>query len=103
MTLATHIANFVPAAANSSQSRGPRIHTYRSADAHGDIDAPGYFNSVRKHLKVGDLIYHVQVSNIDASNEAVTDASFFVVTSVPAPGSNVVVSNETAITVTPGS
>lgn len=91
--------NFIPAAANSGNSFGPRIHTYKSVDAHGDIDAPGYFNSMRKHLRVGDLIYHVQVTNIDAANEAVADASLFVVKAVPATG-DVTISAETAITVT---
>lgn len=90
--------NFIPAAANSGNSFGPRIHTYKSVDAHGSVDAAGYFNAMRKHLRVGDLIYHVQVSNIDSSTEAVSDASFFVVLTVPATG-DVTISTETAITV----
>lgn len=91
--------NFIPAAANSGNSYGPRIHTYKSVDAHGDVDAAGYFNAMRRHLRVGDLIYHVQVTNLDASNEAVADASWFVVLTVPALGSDVTTSGETAITV----
>lgn len=97
MALATYKANFIAAAANDGNSRGPRIHTYRSADAHGDIDAADYFLAVKSKLKLGDLIYHVQVSNIDASNEAVVDAQFFVV--IALTSTSVTVSGETAVVV----
>lgn len=97
--MALVVKNFIPAAANSGNSFGPRIHTYKSIEAHGAVDATGYFNPMRRHLKVGDLIYHVQVTNLDASNEAVADASFFVVLTVPAPGTDVTISGETAIVV----
>lgn len=92
-------ARFISAAANVGNSNGPRIHTYKSEEAHGAVDAPGYFNSVRKHLQVGDLIYYVTVTNLGAANEAVADASFFVVLAVPATG-NVILSVETAVTIT---
>ncbi len=91
-------ASFIHAAANAGNSAGPRIHTYKSEDAHGDIDASGYFDAVADLLEIGDLIYHVEVTNIAASNEAVVDAQFFCVITI---ASGVVhVSAETAIVVT---
>lgn len=100
--MAVNTARFVAAAANAGFSNAPRIHTYKSVDAHGTIDAPGYFNAVRDKLEIGDLIYHAQVTNLGASNEALADASFFTVVTVPAPGSDVTVSTETAVVVAAG-
>ncbi len=100
MTFATHKASFIQAAANSANSAGPRIHTYKSDDAHGVIDASGYFDAIADLLKIGDLIYHCEVTNYGASNEAVNDAQFFVVVTITS--GVVVVSNETAIIVTTG-
>lgn len=100
MAFDTYKANFIPAAANDGNSRGPRIHTYRSADAHGTIDAADYFLAVKPKLKIGDLIYHAQVSNIDASNEAIVDAQFFVV--IALTSTSVTVSAETAVVVAGG-
>ena len=93
--------SFVAAAANVGNSDAPRIHTYKSEDAHGNIDASGYFDDVADLLNIGDLIYHVEVSNIGASNEAVTDAQFFCVITISAAGV-VVTSIETAVIVTLG-
>ena len=90
--------SFVQAAANSGNSAAPRIHTYKSEDAHGDIDASGYFNTVADLLEIGDLIFGVEVTNIAASNEALVDAQFYVVVTI---SSGVVhVSAQTAVVIT---
>ncbi len=99
MAFATYKAAFIHAAANPSNSAGPRIHTYKSDDPHGDIDASGYFDSIADLLAIGDLIYHCEVTNFGASNEAVNDAQFFVIITISAAGV-VVASGETAIVVT---
>ena len=41
----------------SKAGNAPQMWTYQSADAIGDIDGAGYFNSAASILKVGDLIY----------------------------------------------
>jgi hypothetical protein len=41
----------------SKAGNAPQIWTYQSADAIGDIDGAGYFNSAASILKVGDLMY----------------------------------------------
>lgn len=43
--------------AGSKAGNAPQVWTYQSADAIGDIDGAGYFNSAASILKVGDLIY----------------------------------------------
>lgn len=43
--------------AGSKAGNAPQMWTYQSADAIGDIDGAGYFNSAASILKVGDLIY----------------------------------------------
>ncbi len=100
MAFATYKDAFIHAAANAGNSAGPRIHTYKSDDVHGDIDASGYFDAIADLLAIGDLIYHCEVTNFGASNEAVADAQFFVVVTITS--GVVVVSNETAIVVATG-
>lgn len=99
MAFSTFKDSFIQAAANPGNSAGPRIHTYKSDDVHGDIDASGYFDAVADLLIIGDLIYHCEVTNYQASNEAVADAQFFVVVTISDAGV-VHVSAETAIVVT---
>lgn len=41
----------------SKAGNAPQIWTYQSADAIGDIDTSGYFDSASSILKVGDLMY----------------------------------------------
>ena len=41
----------------SKAGNSPQVWTYQSADAIGDIDGAGYFNSAASILKVGDLMY----------------------------------------------
>lgn len=43
--------------AGSKAGNAPQVWTYQSADAIGDIDGSGYFNSAASILKVGDLMY----------------------------------------------
>ena len=43
--------------AGSKAGNAPQVWTYQSADAIGDIDGAGYFNSAASILKVGDLMY----------------------------------------------
>lgn len=43
--------------AGSKAGNAPQMWTYQSADAIGDIDGAGYFNSAASILKVGDLVY----------------------------------------------
>ena len=97
--MAFRAQSFVAAAANQGKSDAPRIHTYKSEDAHGDIDASGYFDDVADLLVIGDLIYHCEVSNIGASNEAVVDAQFFCVVTITSAGV-VHFSAETAVVIT---
>ena len=89
--------NFVLGAANDGNSNAPRLHTYKSEDAHGSIDGDGYFDEIANQLRIGDLIYHAQVSNQGESNEALVDAQFLVVVAI---SSGVVsISTETAVVV----
>jgi hypothetical protein len=41
----------------SKAGNSPQVWTYQSADAIGDIDGAGYFDSAASILKVGDLMY----------------------------------------------
>jgi hypothetical protein len=41
----------------SKAGNSPQVWTYQSADAIGDIDGSGYFNSAASILNVGDLMY----------------------------------------------
>jgi hypothetical protein len=83
---------FRPAAATTGTA--PRIHTYRTQDAHTAVDNSGYFNEVRTVLEVGDLIFVLVVN----TSGAVVTAGWHVVMTKTA--SAVDVSNVTAITVT---
>lgn len=50
----------------------PCLHLYKTDDAHTAVDAAGYFNSIRTLLSIGDIIYVVVVTNLGASNEALS-------------------------------
>lgn len=41
----------------SKAGNAPSIHTYSTADAIGDVNTSGYFNSVASLVKVGDIIF----------------------------------------------
>lgn len=89
------------AGGHQGNSSAPRIHTCKTETALASVDNAGFFNDARQHLRKGDLIYVVVVTNIGASNEAVADAGFFVVNAVEA-GADVDVSDVTDIVVTDG-
>lgn len=95
--MALDLNNFCLGAANDGNSNAPRIHTYKSEDAHGSIDGDGYFNAIANQLRIGDLIYHVQVTNQGASNEAIADAQFLAVRAISA--GVVSIATETAVVV----
>ncbi len=83
---------------NAGGSRAPRIWTYKSQDTLAAMDTAGYFNDAVAHLKIGDKIHAVVVTNLDAANEAVADAGTLVV--LTNDGTTVDTSNETALTLT---
>jgi hypothetical protein len=41
----------------SKAGNAPSMYTYSTADAIGDVNTAGYFNSVAALLKVGDIIF----------------------------------------------
>lgn len=54
------INGFRPGSTNTGLA--PRMHFYRTADAHATVDTSGYFNDVRTLLSVGDIIYVLVVN-----------------------------------------
>jgi len=98
MTVAFSFDNFCAGAVNGN-SGAPRIHTCKTETALSSVDNAGFFNDARQHLRKGDLIYVVVVTNLGESNEAVADAGLFVVNAVAA-GADVDVSDVTDIVVT---
>lgn len=97
--MAFKFQNFA-AGANNGNSYAPRIHAYKTDDVLANVDNANYFNDAYSHLRVGDLIYVLIVTNLDASNEAVADAGFMVVNAVAKDA--VDVSDVTDIVVTDG-
>ena len=79
-------------------SEAGRLWRYKTEDALAVVDGAGYFNGVADLLAVADSIHVTVVTNIGASNEAVSDAGQVVVLSND--GTIVDTSDETAITVT---
>ena len=69
--MAFTIAHLSPAGASAGAGKVPGIWTYKTDDAHATVDTAAYFNDASTLLKVGDIIYVVVVTNLDASNEAV--------------------------------
>ena len=45
------------AGGQSKAGNAPQMWTYTTADAIGDVNTAGYFNSVASLLKVGDIIF----------------------------------------------
>jgi hypothetical protein len=84
--------SFRPAAATTGTA--PRIHTYRTQDAHATVETAGYFNAIRSLLEVGDLIYCLVVNG----SGVVQTAGWHIVMTKTA--TTVDVSNVTALTVT---
>ncbi|WP_037300557.1 hypothetical protein [Rubritepida flocculans] len=86
------LSGFRPAA--STTGTAPRIHTYRTTDAHAAVDNAGYFNEVHSVLEIGDLIYVLVVTG----GGALSTAGWHVVATKTA--TTVDVTNVTALTVT---
>lgn len=80
---------------------GPGVWTYKTDDAHTTVDGAGYFNDDGSVLKQNDVIFVVVVTNIDASNEAVSTYGTHIVNSVVRGNPDVIdTSNVTTGTVT---
>ena len=54
--------------AGSKAGNAPQVWTYQSADAIGDIDGAGYFNSAASILKVGVVVNANDGSTVDVSS-----------------------------------
>lgn len=65
----------------SHAGNGPRLFTYKTADTLVTVDGAGYFSLAGDILKLGDIIFTLVVTNIDASNEAFAAAGITVVNS----------------------
>lgn len=71
----------------ASNPSGPSRWSYKTTDTHAQVDAAGYFNDAGDLLKLGDIIDVTVVTNIDASNEAVSTFGYHVVNSKSGPSS----------------
>lgn len=60
----------------------PSLWSYKTDDAAATVDTAGYFNEDGSPLKLGDVILRTTVTNIDASNEAISTQGFHTVNSV---------------------
>lgn len=74
-------ANFGPLGGQARRgiAGAPAMWAYKTDDAHATVDTDGYFNTIRNLLSIGDLIYVVVVTNLDASTEALSTAGHHVV------------------------
>lgn len=91
-------ANFGPVGGQSRLGNVPARWAYKTDDTHATVDSSGYFNDMSTVLTIGDIIDVVVVTNLGASNEAVSTYGTHIVN---ANASGVVdVSNVTAGTVT---
>lgn len=62
-----------------TNSKAPRLFGYKTDDTAATVDSANYFNTAFPKLKVGDVILRVTVTNLDASNEAVSTVGLHVV------------------------
>lgn len=80
---------------------GPNTLVYKTDDAAATVDTAAYFNDDGSVLKLGDVIMRLTVTNIDASNEAVSTYGWHLVNSVTRGNPDVIdVADATAGTVT---
>lgn len=96
-------ANFQPIGGQSRPGIGgaPAMWSYKTADTVAQVRVIGYFNEIRNLLQIGDLIYLAIVTNLGASNEALSAAHLVVVKDKPALGAvGIDVTDGTAISVT---
>lgn len=63
------------------QGGTPARWMYKTADTHANVDPAAYFATGGDVLKLGDIIDVVVVTNIDASNEAVSTYGSHIVNS----------------------
>ena|SRR5688572_23093619 len=79
----------------------PTLWSYKTDDTAATVDTAAYFNEDGSPLKQNDIIYRVTVTNIDASNEAVSTYGTHIVNSVVRGNPDVIdVSDATAGTMT---
>jgi len=83
--MAFALANFAPIGGQGGRGAAPQMFSYRTTDASTAIDAAGYFNTVNGLLQVGDLIYAVDVDDVDTPT-AITSGSLLIVNSITAAG-----------------
>lgn len=79
MAFSTYADNLQKIAGTGGNS--PSIYSYKTADTLATVDGAGYFNAAGGVLKLGDIIFTLVVTNIDASNEAFSAAGITVVNS----------------------
>ena len=65
-------ANFAPAGNQSRRGKSPSLWSYKTDDTHATVDTAAYFNNASSLLTIGDIIHVVVVTNLGASNEAVS-------------------------------
>lgn len=58
---------------DATSPRAPQVHSYLTTDSQATIDEPGYFNSVRQFLQVGDTI---DITMISATNGLVSSSNY---------------------------
>lgn len=66
--------NFGPIGGQSRKGIGgaPAVWSYKTDDAHAVVDGAGYFNEVRNLLSIGDIIWVVVVTDLNAAAEALS-------------------------------
>lgn len=82
----------------SHGGNGPRIWTYKTADTHAQTDAANYFQACGDILRLGDIIHVLVVTNIDASNEAVSTYGSHLVNSRSGPSAGLFTIDITNVT-----
>ena len=76
---------------------GIQLWSYKTQDAAATVDTSGYF-SAGLGIRKGDIIFRTTVTNLGASNEAVSTAGMHVI--LTASSSTVDATDTTALTVT---
>lgn len=77
--MAFNIAYFGPIGTPSKRGKFPMIWGFKTEQAHAAVDAAGYFNTVSNLVSIGDLILVEVVTNLGASNEALSTIGWHVV------------------------
>lgn len=90
--------NFGPLGGQSKKGKAPATWGYKTDDAAAAVDTADYFLDVIALLSIGDLIWRVTVTNLGASNEALSTAGWHVVKDKTA--TSIDVTDATAATLT---